>query len=406
MDIGQVRYELQVLPKELICEAGKSLESVIYRFTSSHTPLFGFDEKNKFVGLVTIKKSLFNRRNGPTTLIQSCLIQPPNITKETSITEILRMMSELSLYTLPMFDKRGRIRGVISVKSVLGQLIKNKIYLENLINELPSKKVITIVDKETVGRALVEFRDKNISRLVVIDNKNKVKGVITKRDIVSAYFAPTNRQRFSSRGGLKNYSFDSEKVYRDEQSLKKYMSTIIETVDKDTKPERIVKRLIDSKFNAIVLVDKDKKPYQILSIRDVLEKSLEIIAGDEMCLNIVANFPDNIGWFKKNRAKKILNKLNLWISKKEKVQLIKLMTKVAYTVKNKPDRFEVKLMVETDKNEYVANCQDRNFLVAMAKVTEQIKKQINYTRPKGRGILFRLRNSLHLRHKCRSFFVS
>ena len=79
---------------------------------------------------------------------------------------------------------------------------------------------------------------------------------------------------------------------------------------------------------------------------------------------------------KKIKAKKILNKLNLWISKKEKVQLIKLMTKVAYTVKNKTDRFEVKLMVETDNNEYVANYQDRNFLVAMAKVTEQIKKQI------------------------------
>ena len=275
-----------------------------------------------------------------------------------------------------LFDKRGRIRGVVSVKDILRQLTKNQIFLENLVSDLPTKKVITISDKETVGRAFVEFRDKNISRLVVVDNKDKIKGVVTKRDIVSAYFTPTNRQRFSTRGSFKSYSFDQEKVYRDEQGLKDYMSTITETVDKDSKTDRILKRLIDSKFNAIVLVDKDKKPYQILSIRDVLEKSLEIIAGDEMSLYIVANFPDNIGWFKKNRAKKILNKLNLWISKKEKVQLIKLMTKVAYTVKNKTDRFEVKLMVETDNNEYVANYQDRNFLVAMAKVTEQIKKQI------------------------------
>jgi len=376
MDIDAVKYELQVLSKELVCESNKTLKNVIFRFTSSHTPLFGYDNRGKFEGLLTIKKSLFNRRNGPTTLISSCLIQQPNITKETSITEILRLMSQLSLYTLPIFDKRGRIRGVVSVKDILRQLTKNQIFLENLVSDLPTKKVITISDKETVGRAFVEFRDKNISRLVVVDNKDKIKGVVTKRDIVSAYFTPTNRQRFSTRGSFKSYSFDQEKVYRDEQGLKDYMSTITETVDKDSKTDRILKRLIDSKFNAIVLVDKDKKPYQILSIRDVLEKSLEIIAGDEMSLYIVANFPDNIGWFKKNRAKKILNKLNLWISKKEKVQLIKLMTKVAYTVKNKTDRFEVKLMVETDNNEYVANYQDRNFLVAMAKVTEQIKKQI------------------------------
>lgn len=376
MDIGSVKYELQPLPKQLVCESDKTLKNVIFRFTSSHTPLFGYDSKGGFEGLLTIKKSLFNRRNGPTTLIGSCLIQPPNITKETSIPEILRMMSELGLYTLPMFDKKGRIRGIVSLKDILGQLTKNQIFLENLVNELPTKDILTIVDKETVGRAFVEFRDKNISRLVVVDNKGKIKGVVTKRDIISAYFTPTNRQRFSTRGSSNNYSFDQEKVYRDEQSVKKYMSLIVETVDKDAKADRTVKRLLASKFNAIILVDKDKKPYQILSLRDVLEKTLEIITGDDLSQYIIINFPENIGWFKKNRAKRILNKLFYWISKKEKVQLIKLMTKVAYTVKNKPDRFEIKLMVETDKNEYVANCQDRNFLVAMAKVAEQIKKQI------------------------------
>jgi len=376
MDIGQVRYELQVLPKELVCQVDKPLESVIFRFTSSHTPLFGMDDKNKFCGLLTIKKSLFSRRNGPKTLIHSCLIQPPLINKGTKVEEILGMMRGLGLYSLPVFDKKGRIRGLVSAKNILKQLIKKKVFLEIISDELPVKKVITINGNETVGRAFNLFRDKNISRLVVINRWGKIDGVVTKRDILSAYLRPSNRQRFSTKGGLKNYSFDKEKLYREKQIIRKYMSEISETVDENSKSDKLIKRLLDSKYNAIILVDKDKKPKQILSVRDVLKKTIDIIGRDDLSNVIVMNYADELGEYKKNKVKKMLTKLYYWASKKINVQMIKLMIKVAYTVKNKPDRYEIKLIMETDRDEYVGNDEDRNFLSAVNKASEQIKKQI------------------------------
>ncbi len=375
MDVGSVRFDIQTLKKDLICRSDRSLESVISRFTSSHTPLFAMDNKGKFVGMLTIKNSLLNRRHGPLSLISSCLIEAPKISKETEAKKILKLMNSMRLYSLPVMDKKNKIVGIVEIKNILKKLFENKVFLDNLVEELPKRNIITIGENGNVGQAFSIFFKKNISRLAVVDKDNKIIGIVTKRDILSAYFAPSDKQRFSTREIPKNYSFDEEKIYRDDQLITEFMSPIVETVYKDSKTETVLRRLMNSRFNAIVLVDRNKKAFYIMTLRDVLKSTVDILERDEGHSNIVINFPDKFGLIRKIRTKKIIESLFSWIDKKEKIQVIRFVIKTSKTVNKKVDRFEMRLVVRTDKDEYVSSTEGRNFLAATREAVDQIKKQ-------------------------------
>ena len=72
-----------VLPKRLRCESGSKLASVVYKFRSTHTPLFVYDEKDNFLGLLTAKKVLLKRKYNPSTLVESAVIGAPYLKKDT-----------------------------------------------------------------------------------------------------------------------------------------------------------------------------------------------------------------------------------------------------------------------------------------------------------------------------------
>ena len=147
---------------------------MISRFTSSHTPLFAMDNKGKFVGMLTIKNSLLNRRHGPLSLISSCLIEAPKISKETEAKKILKLMNSMRLYSLPVMDKKNKIVGIVEIKNILKKLFENKVFLDNLVEELPKRNIITIGENGNVGQAFSIFFKKNISRLAVVDKDNKL----------------------------------------------------------------------------------------------------------------------------------------------------------------------------------------------------------------------------------------
>lgn len=376
MRIHKTKLKLQAVPARLTCSANNNLSSIINRFPNTHTPLFAYGDNKEFMGLLTVRNTLLNRRYNPLTLIRSCLISPPKLSIDSSVDEILRSMSSLKLYTLPVFDDKGNVAGIVKAKTMLKDLIKSQIFAETMIENVPRRSVITIPDGSSIGDAFQKFSKHTISRLVVVDKNNKIKGIVTKRDILSPYLSSTKRQRFSTRSHPKNYSFDTEQIKRDHQPLMKYVSPILDVFDETTDTYLAIQNLLESAYNSVILVDKERVPRFIITTKDVLKTAVKITTKAPYLLTIVSKLPNELSPAEKNKVNQDLKKIALWVNKQKNFQLMRFASKVTYSPERKPVLFEVKLKITTDSASYFAQNKNRDFLQATQEAIKQVKKQV------------------------------
>lgn len=376
MNIHETKLKTQTIPTKLVCRANKSLSSVINSFPNTHTPLFVYGDDKEFMGLLTVHNTLLNQKYGPSTLIQSCLISPPKLLINTPIEEILRLMSGLKLYTLPVFDDKGNIAGIVKAKTILKDLMKNQFFAEILIKNVPKRNIVTISENSSVGDAFQIFSKYALSRLIAVDRNNKIKGVVTKRDILSSYFSPTKRQRFSTRSRPKNYSFDTEQIKRGYQPLIKYVSPILDVLDEKTDTFSAIHNLLGSPYNSVILVDKEQKPRFIFTTKDILKTSARITAKTPYLLTIISKLPKELNQAEKNQITQDLRKAALWVNKQQKIQLMHFSSKIVYSPEKKPVLFEVKLKIATESASFFARSKNRDFLQATKEAIKQVRKQV------------------------------
>lgn len=376
MRTQKIKLKLQPIPARLICIANSNLSSITNRFPNTHTPLFAYGDNKEFMGLLTAHNIFRNRRYNPLMLIRSCLISPPKLSIDTSVDEILRLMSSLKLYTLPVFDDIGNVSGIIKVKAILKDLFKNDIFAETVIDNVTKRPVITISENSNIGDAFQRFSKHAISRLVVVGKNKKLKGVVTKRDILSLYLSQTKRQRFSTRSHPKNYSFDTEQIKRDHQPLMKYVSPILDVLDETTDTYLAIRKLLESTYNSVILVDKERVPRFTITTKDVLKTAVKITTKVPYLLTIVSNLPSELSQAEKNKVNQDLRKISLWINKQQNHQLMRFSSKVIYSPERKPVLFIVKLKITTDSGSYFAQNKDRDFLQATKEVIKQVEKQV------------------------------
>ena len=369
------KIKIQKIPKHLICDANDSLSSVVNRFVNTNTPLFAYENDN-FVGLLTVNNSLYQPRRNLSSIISSCLSTPPSITKDTPVSEILRLMLELKLYVLPVFDEDQKIVGLVMAKTLLQDLINLPVLAETLAEKLSKKEVFTISEKATAGQAFQKFLSKSISRLIVVDEKNKLKGVVTKRNLVPLYFAPSNRQRFSTRNHPVNYSFDVERIKQDKNPLAQFVTPIIDPLDENIDILVATKKVLDSRYNSVVFVNRQKFATKILSVNLILKAVVKIITKKPLLLTIVTNLPTELSQKEVHEVNVTLQKLAKWVDKQDKLQFLRLTTDTIYSPEGKPKLFEISIKVVTDSTNYFAKNEDFTFDEATTELIRQIKKQV------------------------------
>ncbi len=366
---------MQVIPSRLICHIDNKISAIVNRFQNTHTPLLVYGDDKKFMGLVTVQNTLFNRKHNSSTLIRSCLITPPRILIDTPIGEILRVMSELKLYTLPVFDESEKVIGLVKVKSLLKNLMSNSVFYEEILENMPKRNILTIPEKSNIGNVYQAFQKYSVSRLIVVDSNKKIKGMVTKRDIFAPYYSSSNKQRFSTRSKVKNYSFDVEKIKQDSQLLMKFVSPIFNELYEPIDTYKVIQTLITSRYNSIVIVDKDRQPLFIYTTNDLLKTAVWITQKTPALLTIISKLPQELSEEEKKKINREIRSAAVWINKQYKIQLVRFSSKTVYNPDRKPILFEVKLKITTDSATFFASSKDRDFMQNTKEAINQVKKQ-------------------------------
>ena len=115
------------------------------------------------------------------------------VTPETSMMKASKIMKEKGISRLPVVDEKGVLVGIISDRDVKDAspskattLDMHELYYllsEIKIKDIMTKKVVTIKTGETVDTAAAIMLEHKIGGMPVVDQANKVVGIVTDSDI-------------------------------------------------------------------------------------------------------------------------------------------------------------------------------------------------------------------------------
>ncbi len=139
---------------------------------------------------------------------------PITVRPETSITEVIQAIADRKISGLPVVDETGKLVGVISETDLMWQetgvtppayimILDSVIYLENptryqkdlhkalgqTAGEVMSRDPTTIIADKPISDAARVMHDRNIRRLLVLDDAGHLIGILTRGDIVRAMAA-------------------------------------------------------------------------------------------------------------------------------------------------------------------------------------------------------------------------
>ena len=101
------------------------------------------------------------------------------ISPECSVNEAVRIMDENSVSGLPVVDENDRLVGIITLRDI--KPIKDK---SIKVKEVMTKDVVSATEDITHDEALNIMYENRIERLPIVDENNKLVGMITLRDIL------------------------------------------------------------------------------------------------------------------------------------------------------------------------------------------------------------------------------
>lgn len=265
------------------CTTEDTIGSVADSFQSSHDAILVYDanQPEKLAGLLINQLPAGKAPHPDTAKVGNFLVTPPRLNGDSVIVDILEAMLELRVSILPLRNEDDEVEGVVTVQDILHQLTEDKESLQLVASSINPRKPITAPMSSTVGEIASIMADHHISRVVLVSETNSLAGIVSRRDILDAYIAPSDRQRFGKLGNRSmSRSFDEEKAARVDQPVSTYATTKVETAA-DTRPlNQVIRPIIEGQTSSIVLVNEVNQPTGFISRRDLLEAMTSLQSQD------------------------------------------------------------------------------------------------------------------------------
>lgn len=112
------------------------------------------------------------------------------IQEDENIEEALKMLINYKVTGLPVVDKKGKMLGVLSEYDLIKQIAKNKkITSDIFVKKIEFSHPTTTVDSDApIQEVISKFVELKFRRLPVVDKKNKLVGIITRRDLMRMFY--------------------------------------------------------------------------------------------------------------------------------------------------------------------------------------------------------------------------
>ncbi len=264
----------------------ETLAATLSKLKSSHDAGFVFDDKNNFLGIINPYYCVIKTSYPSNAKVKHCLYHPPKLHLDDSLIKTAKSFIETKVHYLPVFDEKKGFVGIVSARRFLSYFLTDKEFNIKIKDFLKFKKnsLVTINENERINNILQVFKKTKYSKLIVVDNKGRLKGILSYFDLIYYLMMPKDRQKFGTRKGMKTSFYHLQAKH----FLRKYVLTLSE----GDNLMMGIKLILDKKIGSVVIVDKQKKPWQIITTRDILKFFInkEIIKQKPRFLSRFFNF--------------------------------------------------------------------------------------------------------------------
>lgn len=240
------------------------LSSVLSRLPSSHSAAFIFDKDKKYVGIINPYYSIIKSSHPSNIKIEHCLVHAPHVKLQHTAGKIAQMIMESKIHYLPVFDDQDKFIGMVSARGLFRAYESNNIFTVRISDMIKSKKrsLVTIQEEDTISHALHIFKESKLSKLVVVNKEQKLRGILSYYDLISFLITPKKKER----GAL-----NADKSTLQTKRVKHFLRSYVLTLGSSDFARDALHLILEKKIGSIVIIDKYYKPIDIITTRDLLK---------------------------------------------------------------------------------------------------------------------------------------
>jgi len=185
--------------------SGETLSSALAKLSTSHDSGFVFSGEGKYLGLINPYYTIIKASYPSNAKVEHCLFHAPHIYLNTPLNKLAQLFIDSKVHYLPVFDHEERFIGIISARRLLDSFVNMDLFSISIKDFLKTKKnVIHIVyNNDLISKAVSIFKEKKISKLIVLDKGKKLKGILSYYDLISFLISPRSTTRRGERVGNK-----------------------------------------------------------------------------------------------------------------------------------------------------------------------------------------------------------
>ncbi len=220
------------------------------------------EEDGKIVGVVREKDLIRGSvlKNPHETKVKSLLVRTGKIDlNELDPYKVARRFVEDSTpFVIVQIDDKKV--GVIYINDFLNAL-KDE-FKDVKVREVMNPEVITVRRFDSAAKALSVMRTHGIDRVVVVDENNKVIGILTGKDVVDRVISPRKRARMGDSSGEKEKTLSI--------MVESIMSAPVISVTRNDSVAEVIDLMVENRISSVV-VTRDGLPDGIVIKKDILE---------------------------------------------------------------------------------------------------------------------------------------
>ena len=240
------------------------LSKVLSKLSTSHDAAFVFNDENKYIGIISPYFTMIKTSLPGNTKVEHCLTHTAKVYLNYPLAKVCELFIQSKIHYLPVFDKSEKFLGIISARRILSYF-KDKSIFKVKVEEIIRKRwqgLITVYEDDTISQAIHLFRTKKISKLIVINQTKKLKGVLSYYDLIKLMISP----KYSNHRGERSDDKISFYNYR----VKNFAKSYVLTLSKDKLLIEVINLIINKKIGSVIIIDKERRPLGIITTRDIL----------------------------------------------------------------------------------------------------------------------------------------
>ena len=243
-----------------------TLSQIISKLRNSHDAVFVFDNKDKFLGVVSFANIFKHNSIKDNSRLKNICKMPPKPNISARISEIAKLMINTQIYFLPIFDNDNNFLGIVSANRLFKFVITNHLLKGKDRLIFSPRQMITIKPDESIATVWQKLQSSKNSKALALDDQGNISGIVSRYDFRHLKITGQRTARGSRIG---------EKTSELDQPVNGYLKKVFFTIKKIPNFSSAYEMMKENKVNSLVLVDNNNAPIDIITRRDLLNTIAE-----------------------------------------------------------------------------------------------------------------------------------